>query len=111
MLGLVPDVGVVTSAGPLPQLHFAEEFLVQSSLQADGLGVALDLVAQICDPVDLCQVEDGPAASSLLRVVLDGAELVVVLHYDEPHGVGDRVTESGLLAGGVVLVWPVVYLW
>ena len=111
MLGLVPDVGVVAPAGALPQLHFAEEFLVQSSLQVDCLCVALDLIAQICDPVDFGQVEDGPAAPPLLCVILDSSKLVVVLHHDKYHGVGNGVAESGLLAGCVVLIRPVVYLW
>ena len=114
MPGLVSDVGVVPTSCVLSEFYLAEQLLVQGSLISDRLGVSLDLVTEIGeygDPVGFCEVEDGPAAPSLLGVVLDGAQFVVVLHHYESHCVGNGVAEPGLLTGGVVIVGPVVYLW
>ena len=52
-----------------------------------------------------------PSGSPLLGVLLDLAELVVVLCHDEPHGMEDGVAEPGLLAWSVLVVSPVIYVW
>ena len=105
------DVRVVASARVFAKLHFTEDFLVEFPFLPDSFGMSTDFVAEVRHPVGFCEVEHCSASPALLCVFLDAAEIIVVFDHNESHCVCHGVAEALLLAWGVVLVGPVVYLW
>ena len=105
------DVRIVPSARVFAEFHLTEDLLMKLPFLSDSFGMSADFVAEVRHPVGFCEVEHCPASSALLCVFLDVAEIIVVFDHNESHCVCHGVAEALLLAWGVVLVGPVVYLW